>query len=74
MAVNKSEQAAKLMIKVQTGVNASGNPVYRQRSFASMNPALADEDVLNIGTTIGQLQKHNVESISRQDNAVLATA
>ena len=74
MAVNKSEQAAKLMIKVQTGVSASGNPVYRQRSFANMNPALADEDVLNIGTTIGQLQKHNVESISRQDNAVLATA
>ena len=74
MAVNKSEQAAKLMIKVQTGVNASGSPVYRQRSFANMNPALSDEDVLNIGTTIGQLQEHNVESISRQDNAVLAEA
>lgn len=72
MAVNKAEQTAKLMIKVQTGVNASGNPVYRQRSFANMNPALTDEDVLSIGTMIGELQEHGVEAISRQENAVLA--
>lgn len=72
MAVNKAEQTAKLMIKVQTGVNASGNPVYRQRSFANMNPALTDEDALGIGTMIGELQEHVVEAISRQENAVLA--
>ena len=71
MAVSKAEQTAKLIIKVKTGVNENNNPVYSQRSFANFNPALSDEDVLSIGTMIGELQEHGVEAISRQENAVL---
>lgn len=72
MATEKIEQSAKLIIKVQTGVNASGKPAYRQRVLANMNPALTDDEVLAIGQAIGGLQQHDIEAVSRQDNAVLA--
>lgn len=72
MAVVKAEQSAKLMIKVQTGTNTSGDPVYRQRSLANLNPALTDEEVMAIGQALGTLQAHPIEAIARQDNAILA--
>lgn len=72
MAVNRAEQTAKLIVKVENGVNASGNPVYAQRSFADLNTALTDDDVLSIGSMLGELQEHGVEAISRQESAVLA--
>ena len=49
----KSEQATKLVLKVVTGQKADGTLSTAQRAFAGMNPALADEDLLSIGTKLG---------------------
>lgn len=73
MAVNKVEQTSRLIVKVETGINTAGQPVYRQRSFANLNPALSDEDVLAIGTALGALQQYRIEAVGRQDNAILAS-
>ncbi|MPN26003.1 hypothetical protein SDC9_173425 [bioreactor metagenome] len=67
MAVSKLPQGAKLVIKVQTGVNASGNPVYRQRTYANIKSTAADADMYAIGEGLAGLQKHPATSITRTD-------
>lgn len=74
MAVSKLPQNSKLVIKVQTGVNAQGTPVYRQRSYANIKAAAADADIYAIGNGLAGLQKHPAESISRLDENELVNA
>ena len=74
MAVNKVPQGTKLVIKVRTGVNASGNPVFRQRSYSNIKTNAADVDMHAIGTALAGLQKHPVESIFRTDDGQLVEA
>jgi len=38
MAVVKVPQSGKVVLKVQTGVSATGSPVYRLRTFANIRP------------------------------------
>lgn len=71
MAVNKVAQSTRLVVKVQTGTNAAGSPVYRQRSFTNAKAAAADSDVYAIGQGLGGLQKYPVISISRLDDNTL---
>ena len=40
-----------------------------QRTIANVNPALADEDLLSIGTKLGALQRYEVASVGRTDSA-----
>ncbi|GEM_PF-205553 len=67
MAVKRMEAGTKLILQVETGVNAKGAATYSLRTFANINPELADADALQIGTALGALQKHAVNSIHRQD-------
>ena len=65
----KSEQATKLVLKVVTGQKADGTMSTAQRAFAGMNPALADEDILSIGTKLGALQRYEIAAVGRTDSA-----
>lgn len=67
MAVVKVPQSVKLVLKVQTGVNTAGNPVYRSRSFANVKTAAADSDVFAVAQGLAGLQKHTLVDIGRQD-------
>ncbi|HML34207.1 MULTISPECIES: DUF1659 domain-containing protein [Sporomusa] len=67
MAVVKMPQSGKLVLKVQTGVNASGNPVYRNRTFANVNPGVADSDLFAVAEGLAGLQEHTLADIVRQD-------
>lgn len=71
MAVVKVPQTSKLVIKVQTGINASGNPVYRLRSFQNVKSGAADSDVFAVAEGMAGLQKNTVISIARQDDNTL---
>ena len=71
MAVKRMEAGTKLILQVETGVNAKGAATYSLRTFANINPELADADALQIGTALGALQKHAVSAIHRQDAAKL---
>lgn len=71
MAVKQKSETAKLLVKVRTGSNEKGNPVYKQRAVANLNPALTNDDVFDIGEGLGNLQVHDVEEIGRQAYAVL---
>lgn len=71
MAVVSMPQASRLQIKVQTGLNASGAPVYRVRSLQNLKPAAADDAVYAVAQGLGSLQQHGVIAVSRQDGANL---
>jgi hypothetical protein len=74
MAATKSEAAAKLILKVETGQTSTGVPIYSSRTFANINPALTDDDVLAIGSALAGLQSRSLGSIHRQDTAKLVEA
>ena len=56
MAVKRMEAGTKLILQVETGVNAKGAATYSLRTFANINPELADADALQIATAFGGLQ------------------
>ena len=71
MAVTKAPQTTKLVVKVQTGLNAAGNPVYRLRSFANVKSGAADSDVYAVGLGLASLQKYPAVNVARIDEANL---
>lgn len=71
MAVVKVPQAARLQIKVQTGLNTSGAPVYRVRSLQNLKNNAVDADVYAVAQGLASLQTHNMVAISRQEDANL---
>ena len=71
MAVKKDKPSTKLVLKVVTGTDAKGKALTAQRTLASVNPAISDDDLLAIGSKLGALQAHDVASVSRVDSASL---
>lgn len=71
MAVVNMPQAARMQIKVQTGISATGSPVYRVRNLQNLKTDAADDSVYSVAQGLGELQQHTVVAISRQDDANL---
>ncbi len=67
----RTNPATKLQVKVITGTNSQGKDTIATRSF-TMNPELADEDILSIGRKLSRLQNLPVQGVYRQDTAGLA--
>ena len=67
----RTNATTKLQVKVITGSNSLDKDIVATRSF-TVNPELADEDVLSIGTKLAALQSLPVQGVCRQDNANLA--
>lgn len=74
MAVNKVPETSTMIITIEDGVNASGQPVYRQRSYKNVKVGALDADVYAAAQAIANLQTHEVVSISRQDEGSLVNA
>ncbi len=74
MAVNKVPQTSKVIITVDNGVNASGQPVQVQRSYKNVKVGAQDADVYAAAQAIANLQTHAVVSITRQDEGSLVNA
>lgn len=74
MAVTKIPQTSKMIITIDNGVNASGQPVQRQRSYKNVKVSAADGDVYAVAQAIANLQTHAVVGISRQDEGNLLNA
>ena len=71
MAAKKDTQSTKLVLKVVTGTDAKGKALTAQRTLASVNPAISDDDLLAIGSKLGALQSHAIAAVSRVDSASL---
>ncbi len=71
MAVSNVPQSSRFVVKVQTGLNAAGNPVYRQCNFRNLKVDAAEADVYAAGQGLGGLQTYPVATISRIDEGNL---
>lgn len=71
MAVMKIPQTSTLSIKVQTGLNLAGNPIYKTISYSSVKPAAADADVHAVGVALGALQEYPAIHYIRVESGAL---
>ena len=71
MAAVKTEAATKLILKVETGLTASGAAAYSQRTFGDINPELGTQDAYEVAAALAALQTYPLGAIIRQDSAVL---
>ena len=71
MAVNRVAQTSRMIIVLQNGVNAGGEPVYLKRTYKSVKPGAVDADIYEIAQAMASLQKYPLTSISRMDDGNL---
>ena len=71
MAIEISASSTSLKLKVQTGVNATGNPVYALRSYNTVKPSAAHTDLFAVGQALAGLQKYPAVAIQRVDSGNL---
>ena len=73
MAVTKVPQKTSLGIKIQTGLNGAGNPVYKTLGFSNVKAAATDDNVYAVGIGLSSLQVYPAVSIVRTDNSNLVS-
>ena len=73
MAVTKIPQKTSLGIKIQTGLNAAGNPVYKTLGFSNVKVAATDDNVYAVGLGLSSLQVFPAVGIMRTDNSNLVS-
>ena len=71
MAV-RSNQTTTLKITRITGSDETGKDTVGYLNFSSVNPEIADDDLLSIGKKLGNLQSFPTKSIGRMDSCHLA--
>ena len=71
MPTIRSKQTTTLKITRVKGTSATGKETHDYVNL-SVNPELADGDVLSIGTKLSNLQQYPVDGISRIDASSLA--
>ena len=67
----RTKQTTTLKITRVTGTSSTGKETHDFVNL-SVNPELADGDVLSIGSKLGNLQKYPVDGIGRIDASTLA--
>lgn len=71
MAVSRVPTASVLRLVLQTGVDAQGNPILRNRNLSSIRPEAGDQDLLEVAQALAGLQEYVLVSIARMDTARL---
>ena len=71
MAVNRVPQGSRMIISIQNGVNAGGEPKYLQRTYRNVKAGAVDADVYAVAQGMATLQKYPMAGISRWDEGNL---
>lgn len=72
MAVVKLPQTSAIVLKLQTGINSAGNPVYKLVKYGNVKSAAPDDALYSVASKLAALQSHQLSSIQRVDTANLA--
>ena len=64
MAVVKVPQSNRIQLKVQTGISASGAPVYAYRNLNNVKTSAPDESMYDVATSLATLQSRTLVAIS----------
>jgi len=74
MAVNRVPGGTILQLELQTGVDAQGNPVYRDKNLRYIKPDAADQDLFDVAQALAGLQEYTLSKVSRIDTSQLVQA
>ena len=69
--VNSIPTSSVLRLELQIGVSSGGNPVLRRRNLVNVKSTANDQDLFDIATAVGSLQKYPLYGIARVDTAQL---
>lgn len=72
MAVVEKSTEMDLIIKVKTGMNASGDPTTSSRTIGNINPAIAAEDAYTLASGMASLQTYPLMQVVKRADTVLA--
>jgi ribosome maturation protein Sdo1 len=65
MAVAYLPTLSRMQIRVQTGTDSEGKPVFKSRNYNNLKPSSTDEDFYAVALAIAGLQTHLVDRIRR---------
>lgn len=71
MAVVKNADFSRMMVKVRTGLDTSGKPIVKTRTFGYVKAGLSNQDFYDVAVALGSLQRYPVEAVGREDNGQL---
>ena len=74
MAVTRVPDTARLVLRVQDGVNSKGAPVLKNRTFRNLKADAADDAVEAIGKALAALQNNTLSAVVRYGEDVLKEA
>lgn len=74
MAVTRVPDTARLVLRVQDGVNTKGAPVLKNRTFRNLKADAADDAVAMIGKALAALQNNTLSAVVRYGEDVLKEA
>jgi len=74
MAVNKVPAGTTLRLVLQTGTDADGNPVLRNKNLTAVAVTAADQDLYDVARALAGLQKYTLAGVQRIDAARLEQA
>ncbi len=71
MALQVNTVESRIVLRLESGVNASGNPTYSSRTYSNVKPEAGDQDVYDIAAILAGLQSLPVVSITRVNEVEL---
>lgn len=74
MAVTRVPDTARLVLRVQDGVNTQGKPVLKNRTFRNLKATATDDAVMAVGKALAGLQNNTLNAIVRYGEDVLHEA
>ena len=74
MAVTRVPDTARLVLRVQDGVNSKGAPVLKNRTFRNLKADAADDAVEAVGKALAALQNNPLSAVVRYGEDVLKEA
>jgi hypothetical protein len=67
-----SPESSRLALKIQTGTNEQGNPVYRTFNFSGLDAAAIADDVQAVASALGALLEYPVVAVNKVDSDLVA--
>lgn len=74
MAVNNLPTSVVLRMRLQTGVDDDGDPIYSNKNLSNVKVDAQDQDIYDVAIALTQLHEHELVSVMRIDTAKLEEA
>jgi len=71
MAVQAIPADTDLVLRLQTGVNENGDPVFTNRRYGNVKTDATDQALYDVAAQIAGLQVHTLNSVMRDDRAYI---